>query len=85
VELLTNSLHSSSSQIFNIYGYIICMELPLNVLPFDQDFGYQHLFSELIDQNITKKKTRTFFLVSADSKNIDRSFLFPIHAIKPVL
>jgi hypothetical protein len=39
------------TQIFQFtYGYILCTELPPNITPFDQDFGYIYLVSELIDQ-----------------------------------
>jgi hypothetical protein len=43
------------TQIFQYtYGYILCMDLPSDVAPFDQDFGYIYLFSELIDQPFDK-------------------------------
>jgi hypothetical protein len=39
------------TQIFQFtYGYILCTDLPPNVLPFDQDFGYIYLVSELTDR-----------------------------------
>jgi hypothetical protein len=43
------------TQIFQYtYGYVLCTELPPNVTPIDQDFGYIYLFSELIDQTFDK-------------------------------